>query len=225
MSKGKFIGAIALTLVVGVGLIFGNAAFASKAMASAPAPQAPAIESSENSAVESKEIAENTDPNGVSTVLKTLENGATVMVQYSYGENGAKAIVTHTSPDGQSEVFEYEGEAAESSIERFGGPKRNLPTSYAKGQSTTDDISQEEAIASALSELTEKYALKQGFIARFNATATFFSTYEDVSVPVWFVSLYPANAIEFSEIGSYSAVLDAKTGEAIQLLSAVDGKG
>ena len=115
--------------------------------------------------------------------------------------------------------------AAEATIERFGGPKRNLPDRYVEGQPCDSDIEQEAAISIGVNAITGKYALKQTTIDKFNITTTYYSSYEDIGGAVWFVRLYPINAEEFSEIGSYSAVLDAATGEVIQLLSAVDGRG
>jgi hypothetical protein len=46
-----------------------------------------------------------------------------------------------------------------------------------------------------------------------------------LTAPVWRVYLYPADTDAFAEIGCYTALLDAKTGEAVRLLSAADGRG
>jgi hypothetical protein len=56
-------------------------------------------------------------------------------------------------------------------------------------------------------------------------TSVFYSKYEDISGKVWFVYLYPINPDEFTEIGCYSALIDAATGEALKIMSAADGKG
>ncbi|MDR1206080.1 MAG: hypothetical protein LBL26_11485, partial [Peptococcaceae bacterium] len=162
---------------------------------------------------------------GVSTVLKTLENGTTVMVEYYYDEDGAKAAVTHKYADGQASVNNYEGETAEAAIERFGGPKRNIPDRYDKAQPGESNVKEMAAINSAIEAIAGKYALKQETLAKFNVTTVFYSKYEDVSSSVWWISLYPANADDFSDIGCYTAILSGDTGETLRLLSAVDGKG
>jgi signal transduction histidine kinase len=48
---------------------------------------------------------------------------------------------------------------------------------------------------------------------------------EGFSAPVWWINLYPTDTEAFSETGSYTAILDAATGEALKLLSAAGGKG
>jgi hypothetical protein len=67
--------------------------------------------------------------------------------------------------------------------------------------------------------------LRTETIDRFSVTAKFYAVYEDLAGAVWFVQLYPVNTSEFSEIGAYSAVPDAATGESLQIASASDGKG
>ena len=55
--------------------------------------------------------------------------------------------------------------------------------------------------------------------------ATYYSTYADISGAVWLTNLNPINAIDFSEIGCYTALLNAETGKVLQFLSAADGRG
>jgi hypothetical protein len=228
-KAGKLVGAIVLTFAAGGALIFGNAALAAQTVtaASSPKPLEVIVSEKQEQPTASQAIAERETAvqSEVSTVMKTLGNGATVIVEYYYGENGANATVTQKSVDGKSDISNYEGETAEATIERFGGPKRNLPDRYIEGQAGNSDIAKEVAVSSAIKAITEKYALKQVLLDKFSVTAKFYSTYEEISGAVWWVNLYPANADEFSEIGCYTAILNAETGEAIQLLSAVDGKG
>jgi hypothetical protein len=158
-------------------------------------------------------------------IMKKLDNGTTVFVRYSYGEGGTKADVTYDTGDGRQETFSYEGDAAAAAIERFGGPKRDTPVRYTEGQPGENDIARDAAVSAAMDALTGQYALRQETLDRFSVTTAFYSVYEDLPAPVWYVSLYPANADEFSEIGCYTALIDAETGETVRLLSAADGKG
>jgi hypothetical protein len=158
---------------------------------------------------------------GSATVLKTLDSGETVFVRYAADENGTWASVAYPS----GEVENLEGDAAAAAIERFGGPKRDLPARYVEGEPVSGDISPEIAQNTAIKSLTGKYALKREIIGKFDVSAKFYSVYEDIDSAVWRVSLYPANISDFAEIGCYTAILNAETGEAIQLLSTADGKG
>ena len=223
-KQGKFTGAIALTLAIGGVLIIGNAALATRMVAEGVKAKSQTTISKANPETAEQDIVlnGNTNTNEVYSVIKTLPNGTTAIVKYSYGENRAQATVTYTN-DGA--VYSYEGEEAEATIERFGGTRRNLPNPYIEGQPDDGDIEQEAAISIATKSIIEKYALKQTVLTRFSITATYYSTYDDISGAVWFIDLYPINASDFSEIGCYAAVLNAETGEVVQLLSAADGKG
>jgi hypothetical protein len=222
-KTGAIIGAIALTFAIGSGLIFGNAAFAVRTMAKETTAGAPAdIVGAEREAI-ARETDKQTE---VSIVMETLENGTTVMVEYTMTrEAGAKAAVTHKYADGQSSVNNYEGETAEAAIERFGGPKRNIPDRYVKAQPGESNVEEIAAINAAIEAIAGKYALKQEILAKFNVTSVFYSKYEDISSSVWWIGLYPANSDDFSDIGCYTAILNGDTGETLRLLSAADGRG
>ena len=70
-----------------------------------------------------------------------------------------------------------------------------------------------------------RYALKQATLDKFNVTATYYSTYGDMSGAVWCIDLNPINASDFSEIGCYTVLLNTETGEVVQFHSAADGRG
>jgi hypothetical protein len=227
---GGIIGGIVLTFAIGGGLIFGNAALAVQTMAAEPraALTARTVATEPGAALTVQTMATELnagDPAGVATILKTLENGTTVMVEYYYDEGGAKAAVTHKYTDGQTSVSNYEGATAEAAIERFGGPKRNIPDRYVKARPGESNVEEIVAINSAIAAIAEKYALKQETLDKFSVTPVFYSRYEDIASSVWWISLYPANPEDFSDIGCYTAILNGDTGETISLLSAVDGKG
>ena len=225
-KQGKFIGAIALTFALGGILILGNVLLAANTVAAGFAPDhQPAVSAFNRETAELHVVAkDNPNTNEVSTVMKTLPDGTTVIVEYSYGESDTKATVTY-SRDG--EVYHYTGEAAEAVIERFGGPNRwaDVPPRYVKGEPMMGDIGQDDAISISVKAITEKYALKQTTLNRFTITAEYYAVYEEIPCAVWWVNLYPTNRDEYSEIGCYTAVLNTQTGEVIQLLSAADSKG
>jgi hypothetical protein len=219
----------ALMLAVGAAAVLCNGWAASRAFAANIPAELPASVSSVTAETEPPaETARETTPpdeNGAVTVVKTLDNGTTVFMQYVYDEKSPKADVEYDLGDGQREVYSYEGEAAAAMIERFGGPKRERLYSYTEGQPGENDISSDAAVTAAVSALTGKYALRQETLDRFKITTVFYSVYEDLTVPVWYVSLYPENTDDFSEIGCYTGLIDAETGETVRLLSAADGRG
>jgi hypothetical protein len=161
----------------------------------------------------------------VAFITRALENGATVLVEYSYGEDGAIAAVRHGIANGQPESYIYEGEAAEAAIERFGGPRRDIPERCVKGQPGDGDVTEEAAIHAGVEAVKEKYALRRETIDQFKVTAVYYVTYEDLPAPVWWVNLYPVNTDDFQNLGCYTAILNGETGEILQTLSAADGKG
>ena len=225
-EQGKFIGSIALTFALGGILIFGNVLLAVNTVAAGFEPDHQSVVSELNRETAELNVVgkDMTNTNEVSTVMKTLPDGTTVIVEYSYGESDTKATVTY-SRDG--EVYNYKGETAEAVIERFGGPNRwaDVPLRYVKGEAVIGDIGQDDAISISMKAITEKYALKQTTLNRFAVTAEYYTIYEDIPCAVWWVNLYPTNRDEYSEIGCYTAVLNTQTGEVIQLLSAADSKG
>jgi len=104
--------------------------------------------------------------------------------------------------------------------------KEVLLKDYIYGQEPgADDISKETATDAAVEALSQKYTLDRESLDKFSITAKYYSVYEGISGPVWWVNLYPINVGEFTEIGCYTAILDAGTGEALRLLSAADGQG
>lgn len=196
-KQGKFIGPAALTLALGSVLIIGNALFATGA-AVADVGSGAKTEAVEQSIV----LSSNTNANGVSPVIETLPDGTTVITQ-----NGSGGI-----------VFTYDGEG-------FSTSAYDPSSSYAVGQPGEGDIAQEAAVSIAVNSITERYALKQAVLDRFNITATYYTTYSDISGAAWVVELNPISASDFSEIGCYTAVLNAETGKVLQLRSAADGLG
>jgi hypothetical protein len=167
--------------------------------------------------------SETPDENGTGTIMITLDNGTTIFAN--------KVVFERVEdPIGDIPIFYEIGDLSdftsyETVLEKIEDPVQNIPILYEKGEPGESDISRETAISVALDELIGKYALKQEVLDRFNITATFYTLYEDLKAPVWNVSLYPLNTDEFPEIGCYTALIDAATGEAVQLLSAADGKG
>jgi hypothetical protein len=226
-KTGTIIKTAVLTFAVGGALIFGSAMVMAQTSAEidvenpAQATGAPADAlGGEQAGGDPADVEPGGE--GYKTLIKRLPNGSTVLVKYYLGEDGAKAAVTY----GDGSVHTYEGKAAEASIERFGGPKRDLPDRYVEGRPGDGDISEESAVSAALEAIKSKYALTDETLDRFSVTPIFYATYEDIEGAVWYVRLYPKDVNEFTEIGAYWTVLDPATGEALQVLSsATDGKG
>jgi len=269
MKKRKvtLIGSIALTLIIGCGLIAGGAMLASWAMGSdnEPAPTglreptttgrnepvfiSQAIPPSRSTETTQQIDADYAPPEPDRIFIGTATNGSgqTVTVEYYFDESERtlKANITVEEPDNEVRQFAREGEEAERFVIRVIGQDEYDLWARQVGASTSDDrlseaqsqpshvhgnlseskITGETAIASAIRLLKEKYALRQETIDRFTVTAEFYTVYEDVPVPVWWVNLDPTISSDFYEIGCYWALIDSSTGEAVGLFSAVDGRG
>jgi len=150
-KRGTIIGAIALTLVLGCGLIVGNAFIASWVMGAEnkPSPitqnelftvtpnesftvtpnepvsenQAEPISTSSISSQQDTITSETFSANRVSTGIVTNESGQTVIVEYYFDESDrtVKADVTVENPDDEVMQFAHEGITAEQFIERVIG--------------------------------------------------------------------------------------------------------
>ena len=138
-------------------------------------------------------------------------DGATIVAQNSDG-----SVVISYNGEG-SVVLSYNGEGLSGSA--------YTPNSYVVGQPSDGDIDQDAAISIAVTSIAERYALKQTVLDRFSITATYYATYSNLSGAVWVIEFNPIHASDFSEIGCYTEVLNAETGEVIQLRSAADGIG
>lgn len=179
-------------------------------------------------------------------ILRTLpEYGMSVAFLEPKGDNEARATLTRS--DGSISQL-YEGELAEALMRRFdhlnadiqildGGlgdaarrkiayrvQNRHNVRLFETGEPGAYDIALEEAIDIAIKALVERYALNETILDRFNIDTAFLNLYQRDS-SVWKISLEPNNVLEFSEIGTYSAFLDSRTGEVVRLLSAADGRG
>jgi hypothetical protein len=161
-------------------------------------------------------------PDGSSTFRRELPDGSIVNVEYARDrENGTVAIVAYS--DGSNYIYRYKGEMAEAAIKKFS--KYAVPDSYEEGSPGEDDITEDIALSKAVDAIKSKYALTQETLDRFEVTPVFYSKYEDVPGNVWFVYLYPFDKDEYTEIGCYSALLNASTGDVLKMMSAADGKG
>ena len=245
--QSKFISAIALTLAIGGVLIAGNAAIAARTAAAGaetenqaaisnekPATtepvtaissvkpeaveQAASISNAKTDTAEQVTAIKNATPETaeIFTTMKTLPNGATVIVA-----NGEVTVDAPSNGNDTAYSFYYNSDSGVFDVIE----RSDILGPYVEGQPGGDDIEKEAAVSVAVKSITDKYALKQTTLDKFYITATYYSTYEDISGAVWFINLNPINAGDFSEIGCYTAVLNAETGDVLRLLSAADGKG
>ena len=221
-NQGKFIGAIALTFAIGGALIIGNAALAAGAVSAGVESDNQAVvsnakpETVEQGIVADSNTNTSTNTNEVSTTMKTLPNGSTVIIA-----NGEVTVDVPSNGSDTAVSFYYNSDSGAFDVI----DRSDLLNRYVEAQPGDGDIEQEAAVSIALKSITDRYAPKQATLDKFNITATYYSTYEDISGAVWFINLNPINASDFSEIGCYTAVLNAETGEIVQLLSAADGRG
>ena len=166
------------------------------------------------------EITHNPQFGEMNVVIKTLENGEIVLLQYMLDDE-SEPCVSIVYPSG--EVKYLNGDDGIAITKRFDGIE-HIPQNI-KGDPADSGITEDEAVSIAVNAIVDKYALRQEIVNRYTITAIYYMVYEDFDRAVWWVLLYPTNADDFIEIGCYSANLDGETGEVIQLLSAADGKG
>ena len=227
----------ALTLAIGAAVIVGNGWVASQVMAFGISEETPAKIT--GTSYEAQQAAANNDTlpeydweanpdeypiigkRGVITLLKSAGNGNVVTLGYTVVDgNVGKATVIY--PSGEVELLE--GEAAATAVEGFGGLELKEFLTYTEGEPGENDIVEADAIAIGINAVTDKYALKREILDKFNITAVFYTVYEDIDGAVWCVSLNPVNRDEYWDIGgNYTAILNAETGDALQVFSAVDG--
>jgi hypothetical protein len=96
-----------------------------------------------------------------------------------------------------------------------------------EGSPLEHEIQEPKAKELAVSAIKQKYALTDETIGRFTVTSIFYVDYPSLKpdTHMWRIYLYPTNKEEYTEIGCYTAYLDAVSGEVIQLESAGDGIG
>jgi hypothetical protein len=208
MNKlGTLVLSSVVTLGIGAGGIVGNGVLASQAMEAGINLESPAIISQQNETNSYQK--ENTDKtNGA-------DNEKVQQVEASITED--------TKEKSAVVLIEKHGEEAKAYLSTNGSEKNN--SNYMEGQPSANDISSKTAIDTGKKELIKKYALKSKLFKKFKITAKYYTKYEDITVPVWWVNFYPINNDEFNEIGCYQAILNASTGKVIKLQSAADGKG
>jgi len=216
-----------VTLGLGAGAIYGNSLIVSQAMAES-IPSELVVTFAPDLPEERQEATLVKTFEAPATIFKTLGNGTSVMVQYSYDEQDVlQAIMTYTFRNGDSEITQYQGDDAEAVIKRMELVTRdnNEEIPYVVGKPGAEHIVEQTAIDIAIQALIAKYALKQETIDRFTVTPVFYEIYEDIEKPIWWIYLDPTIKDDFTEIGCYTAIIDAATGEVEQLLTAADGKG
>ena len=189
-KRTTLIGAIALTLIIGCGLILGNAVLASQAMST------------------------NGEPAGENIIQPLPLNARPIALQQDNAAAGRVSTAILTNEHGETVIVETVRRAAE-----------EANPLYIEGSPDLSKISEETAIANAIELLKGKYALRQETIDRFTVEAIFYTKYEDITEPVWWVNLYPANINDYADIGCYWALINSDTGEAAGLFSAADGRG
>ncbi len=121
-------------------------------------------------------------------------------------------------PDTYRFICSINDETLEISVNRLG--------KYKEGEPKAGDKSEEEISQIGIKAIKENYSLTQETIDRFTVTAKYYEICPDVpNTRVWWVNLYPTITSEYTEIGCYTAYVNAETGEIMKLESAADGKG
>lgn len=209
----------AMVFGLGATMIFGNGVLAAQAIDVSVGGEIGSVTSVENTSVsqDNKQLEEQVFEDGSKIVIRRTEDGQILSCVFM-NPNGEidESIIPVIAGTPEHEAMEKQLLSDREN--------QNLPE-YVEGQPKEGDITEEEARDIAFDELIGKYALKDELLDRFSVTAVYYSIYDDITAPVWWVNLYPKNTNEFSEIGCFTAIINAETGNAVQLLSAVDGKG
>lgn len=95
-----------------------------------------------------------------------------------------------------------------------------------EGEPLENEINEDEASEAAIKAITEKFALTKETLDKFTVTCKYYEQEPEFpDTHVWWVNLYPTDNSNFSEIGCYTAYVNAETGEVISIQDGTDGKG
>ncbi len=92
------------------------------------------------------------------------------------------------------------------------------------GVPTADDITQEEAIKIFTDTLVADYGLTKETLAKFDPYMQAFNVI-DPDNPEWRLSLNPKDTADYADIGAYFCIVNARTGEILELKTAADAVG
>ena len=156
----------------------------------------------------------NVDQSMYILTLKSQDGKLTYLVPPNTYETSWSAKLGEIDADGMVTVF-----VTVNGQDPDGAPEE----AFVEGTPGKDDLTSEVAVKKAESAIQSKYALTNESLSRFDNQAAFEITNPDE--PKWCITFYPKNEADFVNIGSYYVVLDAKTGEIINVTSAADGVG
>ena len=216
----KILTGTATTLVLGAGLIFGNAVFTLCAFA--PNNHA------ETQPVITPDLSIKPDVEDNIVVLSNSTGKSIFLAQSSESVKEQMNEVTDISKEEQerriAEKLRINGYTEDEIVKKMEGIKKELENPvYVEGTPSANDIAVNDAIDIAKSAIQEKYALTDETLKRFSVHTGF--NVVDPEHPTWHIDFYPTIQSDFAEIGCYYVVLDSVTGEIIQISSAADGRG
>ncbi|WP_312940032.1 hypothetical protein [Oscillibacter sp.] len=193
----KFVLGLAITAVIGAGVIVANGLFVANALAIDNDQKAPIVTS---------------DVPLVSTNANITTKYVTTVVTNDVGN---QTIIW-------DEVLPDEGQA---SLEHPFPPKENPDSAikFVAGTPSEEDLSETIAIKTAKNAVTEKFALTEETWARFSTSTKF--NVADPDSPIWGITFYPTDQNDFPLIGTYHVIIDSRSADIIEIMSAADGVG
>lgn len=198
---------LALTAVIGAGVVIGNGYLVYGALAEDNS-QKPTVITADGAAGEDGPAARAViDANGrVITGTQKKEGIAPV-------DDGG------ITGDESSAVYR---DLKEARLEAQGQSRIANPV-FVEGTPSENDLTEEQAISIAEAAIVEKFALTDETLSRFLIHAAFNVVNPDS--PSWSITYYPTDQNDFSEIGNYHVVLESPSGKIVKILSAADGVG
>ena len=208
-KKRKIVG-VALTLALSASVIVGGALMISAASAKS-IKTAPAVK-------KKSEVSSPTESKKTIAVLVKSGNG-TVLEQVPVDSDLGKKLAAAGATAGIDTVISPE---SLKSLKLDSDTPPPAPE-FVEGVPGKDDLTKEAAISAAKKAVQSKYAVTDKTMARFTAYPQF--NVADPAKPQWAVAFDPTNSSDFSEIGGYYVILNARTGAVIKIMSAADGVG
>lgn len=215
-GKHALSAAVGLTAVIGIALIAANALFTGYLLQAGDSG-APLIMSD-------LQADPSVNLNDKLILMRSREDGTAVLVEYSGGSRPS-ATITETGDDGLSSVRYLKDEEADDFLNEWytASSVSTAGTEYMEEtEPPKNAISPEDAEQIARGAIIEKYDLKPELLSRFTVTVMHRA---DGTGTFWWVNYYPANGVEYMEIGCYGVWMDSVSGEVTAVTSAADGVG
>lgn len=193
---------LAVTAVIGAGVIGANGYFVAHALAATNNQKAPVITSDV--------VPVETGLGNTATVVADGDGKQTIVFDEDESARVKKDLELHPSSTLEKDL------ALKKAAE-------NASPTFLAGTPSAKDLTEKNAIETARSAIVKEYALTDETLSKFSTSAML--NVVDPEAPIWSITFYPTNQNDFSQIGTYNITIDSLSGKIIKIMSAADGVG